>query len=768
MKAEELEDEYPDYEGQIEHIEEIPPQRAETRPVSEVIDSDKISNNLPFEGLFRHQAKSIELLKENNNVCVTTPTSSGKTLVYALDIARKYIQNDSSTALLVYPTKALSRDQEEEISKLYQELGLNIDIGVYDGDSSRDEKRRIRRESNVIITNFQGLNYYLPHHKKWSRIFRNLDTIVVDEAHTYTGVQGIHVSWLMRRLRRISEGLYGSEPNIILSSATIGNPSEHAKNLTGEEFKIVSEDGSPRGKRDLVIWNPPSYYDEDKDTLERRSSNRESSDVLSYLINQDVQSLMFAPARKTTELCSKWAEEELEKNYAGFYDVEPYNAGHRKDDRREVETDFKNGDIDGVVSTTALELGIDIGEVDATIMNGYPGRKASFWQQAGRSGRGRQDALSILVARHDSIDQFIVENPEFLLEGEVENAVVDLGNRHILEPHICAAANEIPLKFTRDVANYFRKGPIMEAINNLKSKGLIEGDIMDGEDVNYTGPSRPESNIDLYSTSDEQFDVYIDAGEDKYELPSVDASRAYREFHPHAIYMYKGNQYEVTSFDREKMEILLEYREVNYYTQSSRSVEVKNLEEEDEKSINDDIKIKKGKATIAESYATYTRVYFDRGDRESNLPTGLNEPIELKTDAIWIEISGEEATNIENASSVDGLAGSLHAAEHSLIKMSPTILTADSKNLGGLSTPYNDKTGKSTIFIYDGIEGGVGFSHEIYDQVSKLSKKTKSLVEECECNSDRGCPACTMSPMCGDNNEPMDTDGACYLLEKLN
>lgn len=767
MKADKLTDKYPDYEEQVEHIENIPPKRADTVQVDEVIDNRIICENLPFDGLFSHQAESLDLLNENKNVCVTTPTSSGKTLVYALDIARKYINNNSTTALLIYPTKALSRDQKSELSDLYDQLGLDIDIGVYDGDSSRDEKRRIRRDSNIIITNFQGLNYYIPHHKKWSRIFRNLETVVVDEAHTYTGIQGIHVAWIMRRFRRISEGQYGAEPDMILSSATIGNPEDHCKNLVGEDFKVVDNDGSPRGQRDLVIWNPPSYYDDETGTLDRRSSNRESSDVMSYLISENVQSLMFAPSRKTTELCAKWTDEDLKSNYAGFYDIEPYNAGHRKDDRREVENKFKTGELDGVVSTTALELGIDIGDIDATIMNGYPGRKASFWQQAGRSGRGRSDALSVLVARHDSIDQYIVENPDFLLEGEIENAVIDLGNKYILQPHLCAAANEMPLNFTRDVANYFSQGPIMEAIEDLKDKGLLDGDIMSGDDVKYTGSPRPESRIDVYSTSDEQFDVFIDAGDDNYELPSVDKSRAFREFHPHAIYMYKGNQYEVSEFDRENKEIYLEYVEVNYYTQSSRSVEVKDISEDDRKKITDDIVVKKGEATIAESYATYTRVYFDKGDKEANLPTGLNEPVELKTDIMWIELSNELAADVENASAVDGLAGSLHAAEHGLIKMSPTILTADSKDLGGLSTPYHDKTESSTIFIYDGVEGGVGFSHEIYKQLKLLSEKTSDLLTNCECDSDRGCPACTMSPMCGDNNEPMDSVGACYLLDMI-
>lgn len=765
MKADKLRENYPEYEDQIEHIEEIPPQRADKVAPREVLDSDLLRENLPFDSLFTHQAKALDQIDKGNNVCVTTPTSSGKTLVYALDIARKYIENSNSTSLLVYPTKALSRDQKEELVSIYDDLGLNIDIGVYDGDATRSEKQRIRRESNVVITNFQGLNYYLPHHKKWSRIFRNLETVVIDEAHTYTGIQGVHVAWVMRRLKRVYEDIYNAKSNIILSSATIGNPQEHSKNLTGESFEVIDEDGSPRGKRDLVIWNPPSYFDEEKGTLERRSSNRESSDILSYLVSEDVQSLMFAPSRKTTELCAKWSQTSLKDDYAGFFDVEPYNAGHRKDDRREVENKFKSSDIDGVVSTTALELGIDIGNVESTIMDGYPGRKASFWQQAGRSGRGKSDALSVLVAQHDSIDQYIVDNPDFLLEGSIENAVIDLSNPHILKPHVCAAANERPLVFTSDVANHFSQGPIMDVIEDLKSEGLLEGEILEGDEVKYVGPDRPESNIDLYSSSDVQFDVYIGDGNDRYQLPSVDKSRAYREFHPHAIYMYKGNQYEVVEFDRDKREITLEYVEASYYTQSSRTVNIKDLTETESKEVADGLIMKKGKAVISESYATYTRVYFENGHRESNLPTGLNDPVELQTDVTWFELSGDVATKVENSSAADGLAGSLHAAEHALIKMSPTILTADTKDLGGLSTPVHDETMKATIFIYDGVEGGVGFSHEIYENIEELSKKTKNLLDNCECESDHGCPACTMSSMCGDNNEPMDSVGASYLLE---
>lgn len=765
MNFSKMKDEYPDYEGQIEYVKEISPKVSNTTDPSRVLDSDNLISKLPFQSLYKHQAEALETLEKNTNVCVTTPTSSGKTLIYALDIARKYLSNNSSTSLLIYPTKALSRDQEEELSSIYDELDLDIDIGVYDGDSSRSEKRRIRKESNVIITNFQGLNYYIPHHKKWSRIFRNLDTVVMDEAHTYTGIQGIHVAWIVRRLKRIYEDIYNSTSDIIISSATIGNPEEHSKNLTGESFEIIDNDGSPRGKRDLIIWNPPSYIDDDTGNLERRSSNKESSDILSFLVSKDIQSLMFVPSRKSTEICAKWTEKDLEDNYAGFFDIEPYNAGHRKDDRREVENKFKSGEIDGVVSTTALELGIDIGNVEATIMNGYPGRKSSFWQQAGRSGRGKSDSLSILTARHNSIDQYIVDNPDFLLDDDVEDAVIDLSNRHILKPHICAAANELPLRFTLDVANYFSEGPIMDVIEELKSEGFLTGDILEGEEIKYVGSERPESNIDLYSSSSEQFDVYIKSDEDKYQLPSVDLSRAYQEFHPHAIYMYKGNQYEVVDFDKSKKEIYLDYTDAKYYTQSSRTVDIQDLEEQDSKELSDNIKLKKGKAVISESYQTYTRIYFNKSKKESNLPTGLNEPIEFKTDVCWFEINSDIATRIENKSSVDGLAGSLHATEHSLIKMSPTILAAEAKDLGGLSTPAHNLTNRATIFIYDGVEGGVGFSHKIYENIQKLSAKTSKLLQNCECSSDHGCPACTMSPMCGDNNEPMDSKGAIYLLD---
>lgn len=762
MNLDDIESSYANYDDQIKHIKTVDEQDAAPVPAFDVLHPS-LEKDFPFDHLYEHQADGLEQLERGENICITTPTSSGKTLIYGLFMLDQIRQDEDATFVLAYPTKALSRDQKTELGDLYSNFDIDIDIGVYDGDTETEEKRRIRRESNLIITNMQGLNYYLPHHNKWSRIFSNIKGIVIDESHTYTGVKGMHVSWIIRRLRRIIENKYNNDPQFILSSATIGNPQEHAYNLTGKEYTIINTDGSPQGKRDIVIWNPPSYTD-DNGQLNRKSANKESSDLLAYLITKDIQSLLFARSRKMTELCSKWTEDSLIQMYNDYQStVEPYNAGHRKSERRRVEDKLKEGSIDGVVSTNALELGIDIGGVDATLMNGYPGRKASFWQQAGRSGRGGSDALSILVARHASVDQYIVNNPEFLLESNVENAVVDLDNNKVLSQHLLCAANEYPLH-TED-AKIFGEHRFNNTVQRLLSEGILRGDLVDG--VTYVPSNRPEATIDLYSTENTQYTITVDLGYDTFNLPDVGASRAYRDYHPNAIHIHKGEQYQVTEFDQDEQEIVLEPVDVNYYTQSSRTVDINNIVEEESVTLSDGVKICRGRGEIEEYYNTYSRIYFDDSSQEPKLPTGIMDPVTLETELMWLSFDHDIASDIDREAAVDGLMGSLHAMEHGLIKMAPTVITADSKNIGGLSVDSHTHTNKPTVFIYDGIEGGVGFSHEIYNEIAQLSDRTEALLANCECTSDHGCPACTMSPMCGDNNEPMDSVGAQYILDVL-
>lgn len=750
-------------DDQISHQETISSKLPETVNPQTVLENQDLLRKFPHDHLYSHQAKALEELDEGNNVCVTTPTSSGKTLIYGLDIARRWIQDNDSTFLLVYPTKALSRDQEKELKSLYDELELDITVGVYDGDASRGEKRSIRQSADVVITNFQGLNYYLPHHEKWSRIFENLQTIVIDEAHTYSGIHGVHVALIIRRLRRLAEVQYHAAPSMILSSATIGNPDEHATNLTGDEFTVIDEDGSPRGQRELVLWNPPGYVDGDGE-FQRRSSNKESSDLLSHFVTEGLQTLMFTRSRRSTELCAKWTSESI----ADEYTVDSYHAGYPKADRREIENNFKRGVIDGVISTNALELGIDIGDIDATIMNGYPKSKASFWQQAGRSGRGTSNAISVFVAQHNSVDQYIIDNPNYLLNTDVEDAVIDLSNEHVLRKHVRTAANEMPINNTTDFLKYFSETPIYDVILDLKQDGVIAGDV-DAGVFTYDGQNpRPETDIDLYSSSDDQYTVFIDFGDDTQEIPPVDKNRAFRDLHPHAIYMYNGTQYKVATFDQENQEIYLEYADnVDYYTQSSTEVTIRDIRETESEQIHPSITMKRGTAKVSQSYPTYSKVYFNKGNRESNLPTGLTESLDITTQIIWFEIEDDLRSTVRQQSGSDGVAGSLHAMEHALIKMAPTEITADTDDIGGLSTITHDETNKATVFIYDGIDGGVGFAHKIYDNIATLAEKTETMLKTCDCDSNQGCPACTMSSSCGDNNEPMDSQGAQYLLNTI-
>lgn len=410
--AESLSKTYPRYSGQAVHSHTQPATDADTVPANTVL-SDQLARRLPHD-LYTHQAEALEALDNGENVCVATSTSSGKTLVYGLHFARQYIDNDASTALLVYPTKALSRDQQEALNDLYSTLGLDIDVAVYDGDTSTDNRRRIREESDVIISNFSGVNIYLSDHALWSDFHSELGLVAIDESHSYTGIHGMHVAWVTRRLWRVLE-TYDTDPQVTLTSATIGNPEEHAEILTGKEVSVVDEDGSPHGERDIVFWDPPVEEDDTGEEV-KRSADKEASDILAHLADRGLQGLMFTRSRKQTELNARRvrnADEDLVPS--GGLEVEAYNGGHGKQTRRQAEDRLKSGHLDGIVSTNALELGIDIGSVDATVLTGYPGTRQSFWQQLGRSGRGLSDALGVFVAHYSSIDQYILDHPEYLL-----------------------------------------------------------------------------------------------------------------------------------------------------------------------------------------------------------------------------------------------------------------------------------------------------------------------------------------------------------------
>lgn len=768
---------YPNDKGQVEHVWTREGREAQTVPPKDVLP-DEIASQLDFD-LYTHQAEALSELRYGESVTVATSTSSGKTMVYALHIARKHLKEVSSTALIVYPTKALSRDQQQALTELYDDLGLDISVRVYDGDTPREERPDIRENADVIITNFAGINHYLPHHGKWANFFSSLDLLAIDESHTYTGIHGMHVAWIIRRLKRVVN-YYDADPQYVMTSATIGNPVEHSKQLIGEDVFVIDNDGSPSGERTLVFWNPPAQGDEDDGTISRKPASVESAEVLTHLTENDIQTLLFASSRKQTELTSHRAIEHAEDDetpYTGNLDIEAYHAGHGKETRRETEDRLKEGQIDGVVSTEALELGIDIGGVDGTVISGYPGTRQSFWQQIGRSGRGATKALSVFIADYDSIDQYLMSHPEFLEEDHVEDAVVDLQNNEVYSQHILCAANEIAI--THEDKEYFGDDRLEAAIKMWKKAGELAGGLTTG--VQYSGTSRPEADVSLYASSDEQFDVRLHPEADAdLDMEPVDKDRAYRDFHEGAIYMHKGQRYEVVKFvDRGSQQyiILAPAHNVNYYTRSKSETQITSVEEEMSREIGD-FTLHWGTGSVTAHYKFYDKIDIDTNrPMERNIPTGL-PPLEMKTQMLWLEVPDylEEAlvskyANYEAANQPENIAngymGGLHAAEHGMIGVAPLELMMDKQDLGGLSTFSHPAYDTSGFFIYDGISGGLGFSRTIYEQFEEIAERTRAMIGGCSCNRERGCPACVMDDQCGDGNSPLHKSAATELFDHL-
>lgn len=775
--GEPLFDDFPNYSGQIEHVYRQDAEEANTIPTENVLP-EQIAEKLGHD-LYTHQAEAISELKYGENVCVSTSTSSGKTLVYALKIALNHIQNRHSTALIVYPTKALSRDQQQALTDIYDRLDLDISVRVYDGDTPRDERPHIRENADVIITNFAGINHYIPHHGKWASFFANLDLFAIDESHTYTGIHGMHVAWIIRRLKRVVN-YYNGDPQYVLTSATIGNPAEHSRALTGEEVFVIDNDGSPSGKRNLLFWNPPAQGDDDQGTISRKPASVESSEILAHLMTRDVQTLLFAKSRKLTELTAHRAVEFIDEDdtpYDTEVDVEAYHAGHGKETRRETEDRLKSGEIDGVVSTEALELGIDIGGVDGTVISGYPGTRQSFWQQIGRSGRGATEALSIFIADYDSIDQYLMSNPEFLSQDAVEDAVVDLGNNEVYAQHILCAANEIAL--THEDKQYFGDERLEAAVEMWKRAGELVGGLESG--VQYSGKGRPEADISLYASSDESFDVRLTSdAEEEIDMEPVDRERAYRDFHEGAIYMHKGQRYEVIKFVDQGAQSYIVMRpahNVDYYTRSKSDTRIKNVTAEKSREIGD-FTLYWGTGTVTAHYQYYDKINIETNrPMERNIPTGLH-PLDMKTQMLWLEIPDyleralvSKYSNYEpdNAPSnvYNGYMGGLHAAEHGMISVAPLELMMDKQDLGGLSTFNHAAFSTSGFFIYDGISGGLGFSRTIYEQFEDIATRTRELINKCDCDRERGCPACVMDDQCGDGNSPLHKSAAVEMFEHL-
>ncbi len=740
--------------GQISHIQHINQKPAHygqlEKPLPEELEKVLLKKGLwPF---FSHQAEAVNQVRKGRNVMLSTPSSSGKSLTYNIPVIESLSFDSSCKALYLFPTKALSRDQLNSLVKLTGNGPDKFRADIYDGDTPYETRNSIRQKANILITNPDMLHVsILPNHNRWSHFLSKLKYIVLDEAHIYRGVFGSNVSLVMRRLRRICH-LYGSRPVFILCSATISNPEEHASNLTGLDFHVISEDGAPAGTRDFIFWNPPIV---DPENGTRRSSNSEASNLLAELVSNNISSLAFTRTRRLAELIFTYTRDRLKQISPAHQSlIKPYRAGYMPEVRRQIEQELSSGKLKGVVATSALELGIDIGTLDATILTGYPGTISSTWQQAGRSGRSGRKALSIMIGRDDPLDQYLMRNPEIFFNKGFESALINPENPHILVNHILCAAWECPLKDTDQ--NLFGES-FIECVKTLGQEGILKHR---GErwfaaaSLDY-----PAKEVDIRSACSGNISI-IDTSNGLL-IDTMERSAALSQAHPGAIYLNQGESYLIRELDLAGHLALAEPVDVPYYTVADDLTNLSIVREIKHRFLN------QVQVCLGEVEVTTSIVSFKRKEQYSEKILG-REPLDLPdenftTIALWFGLP--EGLPQELAKEGLDLSGGLHAGEHAAISILPLFAMCDRFDIGGVSSSLHPDTGNPQIFIYDGYPGGIGITEKGFEIITRLWEATYKLISQCTCQE--GCPGCIQSPKCGSNNHPLDKLAAIRIFKRL-
>ncbi|HEX5641081.1 MAG TPA: DEAD/DEAH box helicase [Thermoleophilia bacterium] len=705
------------------------------------------------QSLHGHQAVARDLLAAGENVVVSTGTASGKSLCYQLAVLETFVADPQARALFLFPTKALAQDQAR---KLVRFRVPGVVPAIYDGDTPQDQRPLLRRSATILLTNPDMLHVgILPGHERWAEYLHQLRYVVLDEAHVYRGVFGSHVAQVVRRLRRLC-GQYGSDPRFVLTSATIGNPKEFAERLVGAPFSVVDEDQAPRPERTVVLWNPPL---EDPASGVRRSALAEASYVTAECVLAGSRVIAFAPTRKAAELVYGHVRRRLEdrRGRGAAERVQPYRAGYTPEQRRDIERRLFSHELDAVVATQALELGIDVGGLDVSLVTGFPGTITSLrqrWGRAGRSGHG----YAVLVAGQDALDQYFMREPDRLLGRSVEEAIIDLHNPHISGPHLEAAAYERPL--TAGDEAYFGETGLLQA-ERLAQAGRLRRR-KDG--LVWSKPYSPASAVGLRTASNEQFAIV--EGRQGEVIGTVERERVFRFCHPGAVYLHLGRSYLVQHLDLETRTVLLDDFDGSYYTQAKTDKNVLIAGQADARELPGAV-LFAGDLEVTEQVIAYQRRDMTDGHILDTQTLDLPEQT-FTTQAFWLAVP---QTVIDQAlaqlGETDDLAapGSLHAAEHALIALLPLYAMCDRWDIGGLSTPWHWQTDTPSIFVYDGYPGGIGLSRRGYDAFESLAAAARALVAECPCES--GCPSCVQSPKCGNLNEPLSKAGAVSLLSAV-
>jgi len=705
-----------------------------------------------IEQLYAHQARALHAAWEGPTI-VTTGTASGKSLCFQLPTLDVLCRDPRARALYLYPTKALAQDQARALAAFG--LPERVRPAIYDGDTPREARRQIRRTANVVLTNPDMLHVgILPHHDAWAELWANLAVVVVDEAHVYRGVWGSHVANVLRRLRRVASA-YGTEPRFLLASATIANPIELAERLTGlEDIALIDEDGSPAPNRRIAVWNPPLT---DEKLGARRSSLAEAGELVAQLVSSGARAICFMKSRKGVELLSRLVKRELEGSSHPELaaQVEPYRAGYTPAQRRELEGRLTRGELRAVITTDALELGIDIGELDAAVVVTFPGTVASLrqmWGRAGRRGRG----LAVYVAGEDALDQFFCRHPEDFLARPVEAAILDHESPEIHMAHLLCAAFEGPLSS----ADAPILGPRWEGYAEaLVSAGELRRRESRGQAlyVPRNPGDYPPARVSLRSASPDSFAIVdLSSGE---LLGDTEAARAHSTVHQGAIYHHQGRSYEVQTLDVERRQALVEPFDGDWYTRPKRETDT-TIERLLDRREALGVQLSFGQVSVTETVLAYQRVGLQDHIQVDLIALDLPRT-SFTTQAMWYELDAEE---LAQRVSMERLLGTLHAAEHAQIAVLPLLAMCDRWDIGGLSTNLHPQTQGPTIFIYDGHPGGVGITRTAFMRFEELCHDARRLIAECPCTNAGGCPSCVQSPKCGNLNEPLSKAGAGLLL----
>ena len=735
----------PEYREHTAHIETIPARDAIygtlMKPLPQPLETFLCERGL---SLYTHQCDAIESIRNGKDLILTTATASGKTLAFTLPIIERLFNEPAATALYLYPTKALSHDQLKTLLDIEQNTGISLNSAIYDGDTPAGRRPLIRSGSRIIISNPYELHTILPWHHQWSVFLKNLAIVVIDEAHQYRGVFGSNMAFVIRRLRRICAH-HGKDPLIVLSSATIANPQEFASRLTGKRINCISSDGSPGGTKNFVTYNPFPDGDMSGSTL------CESGKLLRMCMNHDLRMLCFTGSRKLTELITLQVRDDLiRKDNADPALVSAYRAGYLPEERREIEDRMKRGLLRGIVSTNALEVGIDVGCLDGVIMTGFPGTIMSTWQQAGRAGRTTADSLAILIAHADPLDQYFMHHPDQFFQSRHEHAIIDLDNPYILSGQVLCAAAELPVTTGND-DRFFGKD-LEQVLSSLAGEHLLS---KTRRGYIYSGTRRPVELASLSALSTITFKVMCN-GE---TLETMDQSQAFREAHEGAILYHQGEKFLVLSMDSDRHVIRVERTDVDYYTKPLRSVEVGIVREERNRMVGDS-RLSFGEVTVTEHCSSYRVMLYDAiiSVEPLSLP-----PVTFNTRALWFVASPRVSTDIEGR--MLDFGGGLHGAEHALIAVMPFHVMCDRRDIGGFSSPAFPGSGEPTVIIYDGFPGGIGLAENAFSKFEEIVGMTTDLVRDCRCET--GCPSCIYSPKCGNDNQPLDKQATVLLLESL-